>query len=213
VTYRHFWLTTLPVQQACASGGCRPSNAWCEKSRGAGPACQAGTGRHGRARRSGAGIVGPRERRRWGVRGGEAPRIWIDGGFASGNPPSDDMTVVTIRQQCLIALQQTRGRALGNVDAARAQFAVDPRRVPQGVRLRSRKTEKAMTVFSIWESRFPPEHRTAGREVTEAIWRDMQAYTGYLRHVIAQRRDEEDSRRRRSAEPVETKPSTACWTS
>src|SRR5437773_2256042 len=30
--------------------------------------------RHGRARRSGAGRRGPRERRRWGVRRGEAPR-------------------------------------------------------------------------------------------------------------------------------------------
>src|SRR5580704_4798441 len=34
-----------------------------------------GEARHGRARRSGAGIVGPRERRRKGVRGGGAPRI------------------------------------------------------------------------------------------------------------------------------------------
>jgi len=47
-----------------------------------------------------------------------------------------------------------------------------------------------MTVFSIWESRFPPERRTAGREVTEAIWRDMQAYGGYLRHVIVEDLDD-----------------------
>jgi len=47
-----------------------------------------------------------------------------------------------------------------------------------------------MTVFSIWESRFPPESRTAGREVTEAIWRDMQAYAGYLRHVIVEDLDD-----------------------
>src|SRR4030095_5952496 len=44
----------------------------------------------------------------------------------------------------------------------------------------------SMSVFSIWESRFPPESHTAGREVTEAIWRDMQAYKGYLRHVIVE---------------------------
>ena len=30
-----------------------------------------------------------------------------------------------------------------------------------------------MAVFSIWESRFPPEHAGRGREVTEAIWLDM----------------------------------------
>jgi hypothetical protein len=47
-----------------------------------------------------------------------------------------------------------------------------------------------MTVFSIWESWFPPENHTAGREVTEAIWRDMQAYSGYLRHVIVADLDE-----------------------
>jgi quinol monooxygenase YgiN len=47
-----------------------------------------------------------------------------------------------------------------------------------------------MAVFSIWESWFPPEHHTAGREVTEAIWRDMQAYGGYLRHVIVEDLDD-----------------------
>jgi len=43
-----------------------------------------------------------------------------------------------------------------------------------------------MAVFAIWESWFPPAKHTAGREVTEAIWRDMQAYVGYLRHVIVE---------------------------
>src|SRR5262245_45613128 len=43
-----------------------------------------------------------------------------------------------------------------------------------------------MTVFSIWESRFPPKSHVAGREVTEAIWRDMQGCCGYLRHVIVE---------------------------
>jgi len=47
-----------------------------------------------------------------------------------------------------------------------------------------------MAVFSIWESRFPPESRTAGREVTEAIWRDMQTCDGYLRHVIVEDLDD-----------------------
>jgi len=47
-----------------------------------------------------------------------------------------------------------------------------------------------MTVFSIWESRFPQESHAAGREVTEAIWQDMQAYGGYLGHVIVQDLDD-----------------------
>src|SRR5262245_48021469 len=47
-----------------------------------------------------------------------------------------------------------------------------------------------MIVFSIWESRFPPEGQTAGREVTEAIWRDMQDCEGYLRHVIVEDLDD-----------------------
>jgi quinol monooxygenase YgiN len=41
-------------------------------------------------------------------------------------------------------------------------------------------------VFSIWESRFPAVHAEQGREVTEAIWREMPGYAGYLRHVIVQ---------------------------
>src|SRR5215510_8266528 len=47
-----------------------------------------------------------------------------------------------------------------------------------------------MAVFSIWEARFPSESHTAGREVTEAIWQDMQAYDGYLRHVIVEDLDD-----------------------
>jgi quinol monooxygenase YgiN len=47
-----------------------------------------------------------------------------------------------------------------------------------------------MAVFSIWESHFPPDSRVAGREVTEAIWRDMQGCTGYLRHVIVEDLDD-----------------------
>src|SRR5262245_54213109 len=47
-----------------------------------------------------------------------------------------------------------------------------------------------MAVFSIWESRFPPESHTAGRQVTEAIWQDMQSYGGYLRHVIVEDLDD-----------------------
>jgi quinol monooxygenase YgiN len=45
-------------------------------------------------------------------------------------------------------------------------------------------------VFSIWESRFPPEHVRRGRQVTDAIWRDMPRYSGYLRHVLIEDLDD-----------------------
>jgi quinol monooxygenase YgiN len=41
-----------------------------------------------------------------------------------------------------------------------------------------------MAVFSIWESRFPPEHVERGREVTEEIWQEMRSFPGYVRHVL-----------------------------
>jgi quinol monooxygenase YgiN len=47
-----------------------------------------------------------------------------------------------------------------------------------------------MTVFSIWESRFPPEHVERGREVTDAIWQEMPDYSGYLRHVLIEDLDD-----------------------
>jgi quinol monooxygenase YgiN len=47
-----------------------------------------------------------------------------------------------------------------------------------------------MPVFSIWESRFPPEHVRRGREVTDAIWRDMPRHSGYLRHVLIEDLDD-----------------------
>jgi quinol monooxygenase YgiN len=47
-----------------------------------------------------------------------------------------------------------------------------------------------MSVFSIWESRFSPERRAEGHQVTEAIWRDMQGYAGYLSHVIVEDLDD-----------------------
>ena len=37
-----------------------------------------------------------------------------------------------------------------------------------------------MTVYSIWESRFPADSANEGRVATEAIWRDMTHYDGYL---------------------------------
>ena|ERR671919_2891906 len=42
-----------------------------------------------------------------------------------------------------------------------------------------------MTVYSIWESYFPPESRVEGRDVTERIWEDMTTdCDGYLGHEL-----------------------------
>lgn len=41
-----------------------------------------------------------------------------------------------------------------------------------------------MAVYSIWESRFPVDAADEGRAVTEAIWRDMPAFDGYLSHEL-----------------------------
>ena len=47
-----------------------------------------------------------------------------------------------------------------------------------------------MTVYSIWESRFPPETAEEGIRVTQAIWRDMLSFDGYLAHELIQDLDE-----------------------
>ena len=41
-----------------------------------------------------------------------------------------------------------------------------------------------MSIYSIWESRFPTPRAEAGRAVTEAIWRDMTSCEGYLDHEL-----------------------------
>lgn len=41
-----------------------------------------------------------------------------------------------------------------------------------------------MTIYSIWESGFPAEAAAEGRAVTEAIWRDMLSFDGYLGHEL-----------------------------
>jgi heme-degrading monooxygenase HmoA len=41
-----------------------------------------------------------------------------------------------------------------------------------------------MAVYSIWESYFSPEAAAEGRAVTEAIWRDMTRFDGYLGHEL-----------------------------
>jgi len=47
-----------------------------------------------------------------------------------------------------------------------------------------------MSVYSIWESRFPPDHLQEGVEVTRAIWRDMLSFDGYLAHELIQDLDQ-----------------------
>ena len=41
-----------------------------------------------------------------------------------------------------------------------------------------------MPVYSVWESRFPPEAAAEGLAITEAIWRDMTRFDGYLVHEL-----------------------------
>lgn len=43
-----------------------------------------------------------------------------------------------------------------------------------------------MSVYSIWECRFPAETAEEGIRVTKAIWRDMLSFEGYLAHEIIQ---------------------------
>ena len=41
-----------------------------------------------------------------------------------------------------------------------------------------------MPTYAIWESRFPAERAAEGRAVTQAIWRDMLSFEGYLSHEL-----------------------------
>lgn len=47
-----------------------------------------------------------------------------------------------------------------------------------------------MSVFSIWESRYPPQRADAGLDVTRAIWTDMAQFDGYLGHELVQDLDD-----------------------
>jgi quinol monooxygenase YgiN len=47
-----------------------------------------------------------------------------------------------------------------------------------------------MTVYSIWESRFPAETTEEGIRVTQAIWRDMLSFDGHLAHELVQDLDQ-----------------------
>jgi len=41
-----------------------------------------------------------------------------------------------------------------------------------------------VTIYAIWESRFSASRAGEGRAVTEAIWRDMPDFEGYLGHEL-----------------------------
>jgi heme-degrading monooxygenase HmoA len=47
-----------------------------------------------------------------------------------------------------------------------------------------------MAVYSIWESFFPSGAVGEGRAVTEAIWRDMLEFDGYLAHELIEDLDD-----------------------
>jgi quinol monooxygenase YgiN len=43
-----------------------------------------------------------------------------------------------------------------------------------------------MSVYSIWESNFPPDTVDEGVRVTQAIWHDMRSFNGYVEHELVQ---------------------------
>ena len=47
-----------------------------------------------------------------------------------------------------------------------------------------------MPVFSVWESHYPAEAVEEGRRITEAIWRDMVGYDGYVSHELIEDLDD-----------------------
>ncbi len=47
-----------------------------------------------------------------------------------------------------------------------------------------------MPVYSVWESHFPPKATHEGRAITEAIWRDMTQFDGYLTHELIEDLDD-----------------------
>jgi heme-degrading monooxygenase HmoA len=48
-----------------------------------------------------------------------------------------------------------------------------------------------MEIYSIWESRFPPETADEGLAVTDAIWADMPDFDGYRDHMILVDQDDQ----------------------
>ena len=47
-----------------------------------------------------------------------------------------------------------------------------------------------MPVFSVWESHFPAATAREGKAITEAIWRDMLDFDGYVSHELVEDLDD-----------------------
>jgi quinol monooxygenase YgiN len=47
-----------------------------------------------------------------------------------------------------------------------------------------------VSIYSIWESHFPPESAREGVQATHAIWTDMPAFEGYLEHEVVEDLDQ-----------------------
>jgi heme-degrading monooxygenase HmoA len=47
-----------------------------------------------------------------------------------------------------------------------------------------------MPVYSVWESHFPAAVAREGKAVTEAIWRDMVDFDGYVSHELVEDLDD-----------------------
>jgi quinol monooxygenase YgiN len=47
-----------------------------------------------------------------------------------------------------------------------------------------------MPVYSVWESQFASQDAREGRASTEAIWRDMPQFEGYLTHELIEDLDD-----------------------
>jgi len=47
-----------------------------------------------------------------------------------------------------------------------------------------------MSVYAVWDSHFAPDELQEGRAITEAIWRDMTQFDGYLGHELIEDLDD-----------------------
>lgn len=47
-----------------------------------------------------------------------------------------------------------------------------------------------MPVYSVWESHFPAAAAQDGRAITQAIWRDMVGFDGYVSHELVEDLDD-----------------------
>lgn len=56
--------------------------------------------------------------------------------------------------------------------------------LPQAAKTHPTSGDDDELIYSIWESRFPAEQAAQGRATTEAIWRDMESFDGYLSHEL-----------------------------